>query len=51
MTPDEAVQALMESGMPEADARTSLEAMHATPEGQPYGADAMRAAAILRNHA
>lgn len=51
MTPDHAIQILMDSGMPEADARTSLEAMHATPEGHPYGADAMRAAAILRNYA
>lgn len=42
------LEKLMAAGLPEADARTALAAMRATPAGEPYGADAVRAAAVLR---
>jgi hypothetical protein len=42
-----AMPKLLDAGLLEFDARTALAAFSNTPPGQPYGADAIRVAAIL----
>lgn len=47
MTKPTELERLMSAGLPESDASTALAAMRTTEPGEPYGADAGRAAAVL----